>query len=59
MLAGELVQASLDPEIKELILRMARDNPRWGCVRVRGQLLKLGSCRLGDSDSQLATAEPG
>ena len=31
----------LDPEIQELILQIARDNPRWGCVRVRGELLKL------------------
>src|SRR6266566_3181070 len=33
---------SLDPEIQKLILQMAKDNPRWGCVRVRGELLKLG-----------------
>jgi len=33
---------SLDPEIQNLILQMAKDNPRWGCVRVRGELLKLG-----------------
>jgi putative transposase len=32
----------LDPEIQKLILRMAKDNPSWGCVRVRGELLKLG-----------------
>jgi transposase InsO family protein len=32
----------LDPEIQTLILQMAKDNPRWGCVRVRGELLKLG-----------------
>jgi transposase InsO family protein len=32
----------LDPEIQKLILLMAKDNPRWGCVRVRGELLKLG-----------------
>ncbi len=25
-----------------LILQMAKDNPRWGCVRIRGELLKLG-----------------
>lgn len=32
----------LDPELQQLILRMAKDNPIWGCVRVRGELLKLG-----------------
>jgi len=32
----------LDPELQQLILRIAKDNPSWGCVRVRGELLKLG-----------------
>ena len=32
----------LDAEIQKLILEMAKDNPTWGCVRVRGELLKLG-----------------
>src|SRR6266567_4606179 len=32
----------LEPELRELILRMARDNPRWGCLRIRGELLKVG-----------------
>jgi putative transposase len=32
----------LDPEIQKVILQIAKDNPRWGCVRVRGELLKLG-----------------
>jgi putative transposase len=32
----------LDPEIQHLILQIAKGNPRWGCVRVRGELLKLG-----------------
>src|SRR6266516_3834733 len=32
----------LDPEIQKLILRTSKDNPSWGCVRVRGELLKLG-----------------
>ncbi len=49
----------LDPEIQNLILQMAKDNPRWGCVRIRDELLKAWSCGLGDHDSQLATAEPG
>ena len=29
-------------EVRELILRMGRDNPRWGCLRIRGELAKLG-----------------
>ncbi len=32
----------LDPELQKLILQMAKDNLMWGCVRVRGELLKLG-----------------
>jgi len=32
----------LDPELQKLILQMAKDNPAWGCVRVRGELLKVG-----------------
>jgi putative transposase len=32
----------LDPETVELIVRAARENPRWGYLRIRGELLKLG-----------------
>jgi putative transposase len=32
----------LDAELQKLILHMAKDSPRWGCVRIRGELLKLG-----------------
>jgi putative transposase len=32
----------LDPKIQMVVLEMAKDNPRWGCVRIRGELLKLG-----------------
>ncbi len=36
----------IDPEIAALVLRMARENPRWGCVRICGELRKL-SIRVG------------
>lgn len=32
----------LPPEVRALILAMARENPRWGCIRIRGELLKVG-----------------
>ena len=32
----------LAPEVRALILRLARENPTWGYVRIRGELLKVG-----------------
>jgi putative transposase len=32
----------IDPQIGDLILRMARENARWGCIRICGELRKLG-----------------
>jgi hypothetical protein len=32
----------LAPELQALIVRLARENPRWGYVRIKGELLTLG-----------------
>jgi putative transposase len=32
----------LDAECRQLILRLAKENPRWWYMRIRGELLKLG-----------------
>jgi putative transposase len=32
----------MDHELESLILRFARENPRWGYGKIEGELLKLG-----------------
>ena len=33
----------LDEDIQQLIIRLARENPRWGYQRIRGELQQLGA----------------
>jgi hypothetical protein len=36
------IRPGLAPEVVDLVVRMARENPRWGYVRIVGECRKLG-----------------
>ncbi len=38
----KLGRPHLSAEVRELIARISKENPRWGTERIRGELLKLG-----------------
>ncbi len=40
--AKRIGRSALDPEMCELICRMAKENSRWGCVRIQGEPRGLG-----------------
>jgi putative transposase len=33
---------AIDPHVRQLVLRLGRENPRWGYQRIAGELMKLG-----------------
>jgi putative transposase len=46
---GTGVRRGLDPRLVELVLRLARENPRWGYLRICGECAKLGMKVSGTS----------
>jgi putative transposase len=58
---GRVGRPPLSTEIQELVLRLARENPRWGHRRISGELMKLGFSVSPTSIRRLlaqATLEP-
>jgi putative transposase len=39
---SRLGRPPLDPAIRDLLVRLGRENPRWGCIRIQGEFRKLG-----------------
>ena len=49
---------SITDHVRDLILQMGRENPRWGCIRIRGELAKLG-IRVSATKIRTVLPRPG
>jgi putative transposase len=55
---GKPGRPAVSAELRELIRRMSRENPRWGAPRLHGELRKLG-IDIGETSMSKYLVWPG